>query len=271
MKTRRFTWICSLLPMLTILGATDAIAQFMGGPPQPAAKQHHAAGDRVRAALAADLKPSGLDFTEEPLENVVNFLQDEYRLPIQLDLPALENLGLTADEPVTVSLREISLRSALQLVLSQKRLAYVVRDGYLLITTRDKAAHEPQTVVYNVADLIGDDDSGQLRSTLIDTIRSCVAYDTWALNDKGPGQIKSFQTLLIVSQTAEVHVEIERLLATMRQSLDLPQVATVGELIEPQLAEPLQVEEGQTEFLERQPATPTPASATEPGGADPFS
>jgi hypothetical protein len=156
-------------------------------------------------------------------------------------------------------------------VLGQKGLVYVVRDGYLLVTTRDKAAHELQTVVYNVADLIGDDDSGQLRSTLIDTIRSCVAYDTWALNEKGPGQIKSFQALLIVSQTAEVHVEIERLLATMRQSLDLPQVAAAGELFAPQIADPLKGEEGQSEFLEPQPATPTPASATEPGDADPFS
>lgn len=261
----------SLLAGFVVLGMTGAQAQFMGGPPQPAVKQQHAGSERIRTALAADLKPTGLDFTEEPLENVVNFLQEEYRLPIQLDLPALEHVGLTGDEPVTINVREISLRSALQLALGQKGLAYVVRDGYLLITSRDKADHELQTVVYNVADLIGDDDSGQQRNALMDSIRSCVAYDTWALNEKGPGQLKSFQTLLIVSQTAEVHAEIDRLLAIMRESLKLPQVATADKHFELQLAEPLHSEERRLEFLEPQPAMPAPASATEPNAADPFS
>ena len=52
--------------------------------------------------LAEPLKSGGLDFTEEPLENVFNFLQDEYGIPIQIDEPALEDAGMTRDEPVTV-------------------------------------------------------------------------------------------------------------------------------------------------------------------------
>ena len=76
---------------------------------------------RIKQVLAEPLKSTGLDFTEEPLENVVNFLQDEYDIPIQLDVPALEDAGLTPDEAMSVNVRNVSLRSAMRLLLKRKQ------------------------------------------------------------------------------------------------------------------------------------------------------
>ena len=112
------------------------------------------AEQRINEALTSPLKPAGLDFTEEPLENVVNFLQDEYNIPIQLDMPSLEDAALTADEPVTVNLKNITLRSALRLMLKQKQLTYVIRDEVMIITTPEEAESELVTKVYPVADLV---------------------------------------------------------------------------------------------------------------------
>ncbi len=112
------------------------------------------AEERINNALANSLKPTGLEFTEEPLENVVNFLQDEYDIPIQLDTLALEDAGLTTDEPVTVNLQNITLRSALRLMLKNKQLTYIIRDEVLIITTPEEAETDLVAKVYPVADLV---------------------------------------------------------------------------------------------------------------------
>jgi hypothetical protein len=112
------------------------------------------AEERINEALASPLKASGLDFTEEPLENVINFLQTEYEIPIQLDEPSLEDAGLTRDEPVTIQLQNVTLRSALRLMLKQKQLTYVIRDEVMIITTPEEAESELVAKVYPVADLV---------------------------------------------------------------------------------------------------------------------
>lgn len=112
------------------------------------------AEQRINDALASPLKSTGLDFTEEPLESVVNFLQDEYDIPIQLDMPSLEDVGLSADEPVNVNLKNITLRSALRLMLKQMQLTYVIRDEVMIITTPEEAETELIAKVYPVADLV---------------------------------------------------------------------------------------------------------------------
>ncbi|MGD9632603.1 MAG: hypothetical protein AB7U97_04930, partial [Pirellulales bacterium] len=112
------------------------------------------AEERIDNALASPLKATGLDFTEEPLENVVNFLQDEYQIPIQLDEPALEDAGLTRDEPVTIQLQNVTLRSALRLMLKGKQLTYIIRDEVMIITTPEEAELQLIAKVYPVADLV---------------------------------------------------------------------------------------------------------------------
>jgi tetratricopeptide (TPR) repeat protein len=120
------------------------------------------AEQRINDALESPLKATGLDFTEEPLESVVNFLQDEYDIPIQLDMPSLEDAALTADEPVTVNLSNITLRSALRLMLKQMQLTYVIRDEVMIITTPEQAETELIAKVYPVADLVLPIDATQL-------------------------------------------------------------------------------------------------------------
>src|SRR6266849_4860248 len=58
---------------------------------------------KIRAALASPLKSTGLEFTNTPLEQVANQVQEEYGIPIQLDVPALQDAGLNPQEPVTVN------------------------------------------------------------------------------------------------------------------------------------------------------------------------
>ncbi len=65
---------------------------------------------RIEKALRSPLHPAGLDFVETPLKDVVTQLQDDYGIPIQIDTPALDEVGVSADEPITVNLHNVSLR-----------------------------------------------------------------------------------------------------------------------------------------------------------------
>ncbi|MEM6654411.1 MAG: hypothetical protein AAF596_01285 [Planctomycetota bacterium] len=109
---------------------------------------------RINNALQAPLTSAGLDFTETPLEEVVEFLRDEYEINIQLDTPALDDLGISPDEPVNAAYSNISLRSAMRLMLKQLELTYIVADEVMLITTEEEAETRLVAKVYPVGDLV---------------------------------------------------------------------------------------------------------------------
>jgi hypothetical protein len=171
---------------------------------------------RIEKALRSPLASSGLDFVEVPLEEVVNLLQEDYGIPIQLDLPSMEAMGLSAEEKVTANIHNVSLQSALSLLLKKLQLTYVIRDEVLQITSPEEAESYLRTCVYNVREFV-EDTSDESVANLIDTIVSCVATETWAENGGGESEIRPLRPgLLVVSQTQAVHDEISSLLKAIR-------------------------------------------------------
>jgi len=173
---------------------------------------------RIERALAAPLHSTGLEVTEQPLKDVMNMLQEEYGIPIQLDTAELETAAIGLDSPVTVSLHNISLKSALRLMLKPLQLTYFFQDEVLMITTQDAADRQLTTCVYNVRGVIDETDQKSMQS-LIDAIEYCVARDTWAdINEKGTADIMPIKPgLLLVSQTPAVQEKIRSLLLKARQ------------------------------------------------------
>ena len=243
MKTIGWVGCCAIVAVSLGLSAVTAWAEE--GPSSPATAESPAKsppamcrcqGDlgpsvqRIQQTLAEPLKTTGLEFTKEPLENVVNFLQDEYDIPILLDEPALEDAGLTRDEPVDTNLHRISLRSALRLLLKTKQLTYVIRDEVLIITTPEEAESELETCVYDVRDLIGENKKNKEIESLANVIVSCVAKETWAVSGGGEAEIKTLRPgLLVISQTRAVHEEIGGLMALIRETLRQPSNSPAGE------------------------------------------
>lgn len=176
----------------------------------------------IQRVLSEPLKSTGLDFTEEPLENVINFLQEEYQIPIQIDEPALEDSGITRDEPLTINIQNVSLQSALRLMLKHKGLTYIFRDEVMIITTPEEAEAQLMACIYDVRDLIGRNQGNKNLTALESAITSCVARQTWTVYG-GAAEIKPLQPgLLVVAQTRSVHEEIERLLSLIRETMRQP-------------------------------------------------
>lgn len=186
---------------------------------------HASASDlEIRDALAApraDLQP--LDFQETPLRAVLDQLGESFEVPILFDWQALTDAGIDVDA-TTFTLKvppNLSLMHVLRLVLRDAGLAWITADGTVMVTTRERAQERPVIVTYSVPRGFGTGQSGDVQSH-IDLIQSTVAPDTWDATG-GPGSIRPVDVdgaaLLVVSQTCEVHDEVERLLRRLHATL----------------------------------------------------
>jgi hypothetical protein len=110
--------------------------------------------ERIERALQGPLHARGFDFTDTTLEQVVAEIANEYSIPVEIDNLALEDAGLGPDEPVTMNLHNVSLRSALNHLLRRFDLTYIIKDEVLLITTPEVADENLTVKVYPVADLV---------------------------------------------------------------------------------------------------------------------
>ncbi|MGL4595375.1 MAG: type II secretion system protein GspD [Thermoguttaceae bacterium] len=90
-----------------------------------------------------------------PLEQLVRLLSAQTGVEIFLDYPALREVDVTSDTVVSIQLvKEIKLKSVLNLVLNQLGLSYVVEDEVLKVTSATKARGTLYQEVYYVSDLV---------------------------------------------------------------------------------------------------------------------
>ncbi|MCH8922103.1 MAG: hypothetical protein IIA67_03005 [Planctomycetes bacterium] len=165
------------------------------------------------------------ELIETPLSDFMKFLADKHKIEIQIDIKALEDVGIGADIPLTGNLKGISLRSALRLTLRDVELTFVVRDEVLMITTPEEAETTLLTWVYPVSDLVGNEE-GEVEDVyaeidfdpFIELIEATVAPDSWDANG-GPGAIDGLEnpTVIVVAQTRKIHEQIVRLITKLRQ------------------------------------------------------
>jgi uncharacterized protein (TIGR03067 family) len=161
-------------------------------------------------------KKTSFKFNDAPLSDVVDYLKKAHKIQISISKRHLDDIGMDVDTPVTCDIKDISLRSALRLVLREFDLSYVVLDEVLLITSADDADTRMGSSVYQVRSLfpttgVGDYNFRQLRPLLAATVHP----DTWAqVGGEGSHAIISRGTTeaLSVRQTSEVREDIGELL-----------------------------------------------------------
>ena len=181
-------------------------------------------GAAERRILAALDESTTIEFIEEPLASVVDFLKDYHQIAIQIDEPALEGIGIGTDEPANKHLAGVSLRSALNLVLHDLGLDWTIANEVLVITTPEVAKKTMFTRVYDVGDqVLARDADGELWrdfDSMIDVLTSTVEPETWE-SVGGAGRIAPFEVRgaagLVVRHTPKVHHEISRLLLRMSE------------------------------------------------------
>jgi hypothetical protein len=107
--------------------------------------------ERIQRTLS---KPTTVEFLDLPLEDCVTFLKEYHNINIWLDKATLADEGVALDQPITLQLAGVSLRSVLKLLLEPLQLTYVIEDEVMKITAATKAGEKLTTRVYPVGDLV---------------------------------------------------------------------------------------------------------------------
>jgi general secretion pathway protein D len=96
-----------------------------------------------------------LKYNQRPLTEVLNDLAKLANISIYLDPQGMAAEGVTTDTPVSINLsNEVSLKSALLLILEPLRMNYVIANDVLKVTSSELTVGKVYTKSYPVADLI---------------------------------------------------------------------------------------------------------------------
>lgn len=172
----------------------------------------------VRQRLARTVT---LQFVEVPLEQALRKIAKCLDVPVLIDKQSLTDAGVsTTITSVSGDFRNLTVRSVLRLLLRPDGLTFLVEEGLVRVTTKEKAEEFLETALYDVRDLIAAKVDGS-------TIRNVIMKETsgpW-FDDEGVGGLLSVNEdfgVLVVRQTQKVHDEIARLLAGLRKTLFKP-------------------------------------------------
>ncbi len=120
-------------------------------------------------------EPFDAKYDETPFYEVMDELQDNYKINVLLDQSAKDD-SLTEDDPITFEVTGIRLKNALRLMLKEKNSTFMVRDGTLQIISLDVASDPEYFLsefypVDNIA--IGNYDD------LVDDIKASIDPEGW--------------------------------------------------------------------------------------------
>lgn len=150
-----------------------------------------APGVAERKILSALDEKTTLEFIDTPLSDCVQFIGQQSGIPVILDVRSLDEVGIPNDEPISVSLSGVSLRSALKITFSDLDITWVIEDEALKLTTTDAAATKEMTRVYPVADLVSPDEASW--SELTEAIQTGVLKGHWQSEDGTGGTVAIVQ------------------------------------------------------------------------------
>lgn len=175
-------------------------------------KIRQALGKRDTSTLDIELK-----FYVQDVAKVV-------QCPIILDPEGLEEADVSADEMIHVSYHDARIGDVFRRTLEKLQLKYVVRDGYMEVTSIEKGAEHPNARIYPVGDLapLRHIQEPPVRDfdTLIDLLTSASTDPGVWTDNGGMYSISGWPepAALIVTASDEVLDDIEQLLTTLRDS-----------------------------------------------------
>lgn len=127
---------------------------------------------RIEAALS---KKTTTDYYELPLKDAIMHLADAFQIPIVLEKKAMFEFGMSDEDPVSLALNDVRLDSALNIILGQLNLTYLVEDGVLKVTPVQTAVDRIQTKVYDPQ--IPDEALKEYRNQYMELIQAIDPYN----------------------------------------------------------------------------------------------
>ena len=160
--------------------------------------------------------PIDVSTVEMPLRDVLEYISDYMHVQIYTDPAAFDDVGIDPDFPVTMELKQVPVKQALDLILTKLGLTYIAKENFILITDEDELV----TRVYPIVDILhakGNESVAWLVKSYRDLIIETVSPDSWATNG-GQGTIafSPVNTSFVITASAKQHARIEALLEDLR-------------------------------------------------------
>src|SRR5262249_6202638 len=158
---------------------------------------------KEEAVMRSLNSPISVRFKDSRFEDVMDYIQTVTGQPIVADKAALDDAGVSYDTPVTLTLRNVSVRFLLRKLLSDLGLAYVVKDEVVEVISQVQARNMMTVKTYYIGDLARNRIQA---AVLIDLIQSTIDPESWKANG-GLGTIvyHPLTRSLVIKQTAEFH------------------------------------------------------------------
>jgi hypothetical protein len=122
-----------------LLWLTVVVAAFCTGTQLDRYLEQYRTDPREASIRAALDQKTDIKFVETPFNGVIDDLRQRHAIEIQLDHRALDDASIPMNTPVTRSMKGVTLRSALNLLLDPLDLTYAVQNGVLMVTTEAEA------------------------------------------------------------------------------------------------------------------------------------
>jgi len=114
---------------------------------------------RVLAQLESTRIPA--QFANNPLENVVTFLEGVTQIDMDADWDALETIGVERGDPVNLSLSSAPVSTVLDRVLAKvsggdfgDAASWAIQDGVVIISSDEALRRQTELVIYDIRDLL---------------------------------------------------------------------------------------------------------------------
>ncbi|MFO1065082.1 MAG: sigma-70 family RNA polymerase sigma factor [Pirellulales bacterium] len=144
-----------------------------------------------------------LDYQETPLKQVLESLSENLGVPILL------SPNFDEEQPITITVPEVSGREALRMILSPHGLSYVIRESSIEVDETQVIENDPTIRYYDLAFVVTDTGAAE---QIIETIQRVIRSDMWE-SSGGTWTVSLVGSLLVVSASEDGHVKIEQLLA----------------------------------------------------------
>lgn len=173
-------------------------------PPYEGSEAEH----RIRAGLSDE---TTFDFIEVPFSESMEMLGEMHDIPIVIDSRALEEIGLDTEFEVTLRLKNVTLRSALRVLLRQFDLTYEIDDEVLQVTTYEAAEKKRHVRMYRLPpELASNIDE------IIKTMQKMVRPEIWDTSG-GPASASSIDHVLVIATSADVQAQVVEFLSQLNE------------------------------------------------------
>ncbi|MBI3864156.1 MAG: hypothetical protein HY290_19915 [Planctomycetia bacterium] len=95
-----------------------------------------------------------VDFRDLPLDDVFSFLGDQLDDNLVIDRARLIEDGVALDQPITLQLRDVSVRQILKAILEPVQLSSVVENESIIVTTAASCADKLRTQIHSARDIV---------------------------------------------------------------------------------------------------------------------